>query len=110
MDDVTLLLGKGHNLLRGIYLLSRLYEEYHLKISDKKTKTMAFSEKDPVRSRIVNKITEQVNHFNSLGCDNAYNYDKVESKVGKYGHICDYINRYLRNKTRQTQELNFIKL
>jgi hypothetical protein len=41
-----------------------------MSISIEKTKIKAFSGKDPVRSKIFinNKIIEQVNTFNYLGC------------------------------------------
>jgi hypothetical protein len=52
--------------------------KYGLTISTNKTKTMAFRGRDHIRSKIVinNKITEQVNTFNYLGCALSYEQEK----------------------------------
>jgi hypothetical protein len=52
-----------------------------------KTKIMAFSGKNPVRSKICinNKIFEQVNIFTYLGCILSYQGEKdIPSKISKF--------------------------
>jgi len=52
-----------------VHKLNQIITECGLTISVQKTKSMAFIERDPVRTKIVidNKIMEQVNSFNYLG-------------------------------------------
>lgn len=52
-------------------------------ISTKKTKTMAFSGKFPVRTKIVaeNEVLEQVGHCNYMWCNISYGYS--QSKITK---------------------------
>jgi len=70
-----------------------------LTISVQKTKLMALTGRDPVRSKIVidNKITEQVNSFNYLR--NLLSYEKkidTDSKLNKYLKIAGIINSMFR--------------
>jgi hypothetical protein len=55
--------------------------EYNLNISTKKTKTVAFHAKWPIRTKISvhNETIEQVSHLNCLGCDVTYEIN-CESK------------------------------
>ena len=83
-----------------------------MKISTSKTKTMAFSGKYPVRTKIVvnDIVLEQVKHFKYLGCDISYDRSNdIEDKLNKFTHICGTISRTLKNKTRKETQLKFYK-
>jgi hypothetical protein len=57
---------------------------------------MAFSVKDPVRSKICinNKALEQVNTFNYLGCTLSYEGEKdMPSKISKFVKTIGVINQ-----------------
>jgi hypothetical protein len=65
----------SENLLQKLtHKLEIITSQYGLSISKNKTKTMTFLGQDPIRSKIVinNKIIEQVNTFNYLGCLLSY--------------------------------------
>jgi hypothetical protein len=68
-DDQGIIADRKDNLQRAAHKLNQIITEYGLTISVQKTKSMAFSGRDPVRTKIVidNKIIEQVNSFNYLG-------------------------------------------
>jgi phage major head subunit gpT-like protein len=58
-----------------------------MKISCSKSKTMAFLGQQPVHSKIVieNKILEQVNTFNYLGCHVSYEGEKdIQDIITKF--------------------------
>jgi hypothetical protein len=70
-----------------------------MSISIEKTKIMAFSGKDPVRSKICinNKTLEQVNTFNYLGCTLSYEGEKdMPSKISKFVQTIGVINQVLK--------------
>ena len=111
-DDIALVFEKEDDLQRGIYQLNMICKTFDMNISTQKTKVMAFSGKQHIRTKIVvnNQTLEQVNHFNYLGCDISYGFDKdIQSKVSKFGHICGSIDKFLRNKTTKETRLKFYK-
>jgi hypothetical protein len=67
-DDLTIIQSNEDDLQRSIFYLSKLCQDYNLKISKNKTKTMAFKGKRNVRSKIVleNTTLGQVQQFNYL--------------------------------------------
>jgi hypothetical protein len=70
-----------------------------MSISIEKTKIMAFSGKDPVRSKscINNKTLEQVNTFNYLGCTLSYEGEKdMPSKLSKFVQTIGVINQVFK--------------
>jgi hypothetical protein len=75
----------AENLLQKLtHKLEIITSQYGLTISTNKIKTMAFQGQDPIRSKIVinNKIIEQVNTFNYLGCLLSYETEKdITSKL-----------------------------
>jgi hypothetical protein len=67
---------------------------------------MAFRGRDPIRSKIVinNKIVEQVNKFNYLGCLLSYETEKdITSKLAKFLQITGIINQVLKPSKVQKQ-------
>jgi hypothetical protein len=83
-------------LQRAIFELNKTADNYNLKMSVTKTKTMAFKGKYPIRIKIVinDKILEQVSHFKYLGSDISYENNKdTEEKVAEFTHICGLIHR-----------------
>jgi hypothetical protein len=70
--------GSEDALQISIHKLAKITSKYGLKISTNKMKTMAFKERDPVRSKIVinNNITEQINTFNYLDCSISHHNEK----------------------------------
>lgn len=74
---------------------------------------MAFKGKNPVRSKILvnGNILEQVSHFNYLGCDISFKYEKdIEKKVNRFQMICGTIGRTLGRKTRKEIQMKFYKV
>ncbi|KAJ4447044.1 hypothetical protein ANN_09033 [Periplaneta americana] len=61
---------------------------------------------------IVNgNILEQVSHFNYLGCDISFNYEKdIEKKVNRFQMICGTIGRTLGRKARKETQMKFYKV
>jgi hypothetical protein len=89
-------------LQRAIFELNKTADNYNLKISVTKTKTMAFKGKPPIRTKIVinDTILEQVSHFKYLGSDISYENNKgIDEKVAKFRHICGSVHRNLKNET-----------
>jgi uncharacterized protein (DUF1330 family) len=68
-DNQIIIADTEDNLQRAAHKLHKLITEYGLTISVRKTKSMAFKGRDPVRTKIVidNKSIEQVKSFNYLG-------------------------------------------
>jgi hypothetical protein len=67
---------------------------------------MAFRGRDHIRSKIVtnNKITEQVNTFNYLGCTLSYEQEKdATKKLSKFLKITGIINQVLKPSKVQKQ-------
>jgi uncharacterized protein (DUF1330 family) len=62
-----------------IHKLETITSKYGIKLSTRKTKTMAFKGRDPVRNLIVinNDITEQTNTFSYTGCFAAFIMKKM---------------------------------
>jgi hypothetical protein len=97
-------------LQRAIYELNKIADNYNLKISVTKTKTMAFKGKHLIRTKIVinDTILEQVSHLKYLGSDisNENNKD-IDEKVAKFRHICGSTHRNVKNKTRKDTRIKF---
>jgi len=73
----------------SIHKLETVTSKYGLKISTSKMKTMAFKERDPVRSKTVinNNITEQINTFSYLDCSISYHNEKdIIVKISEFLH------------------------
>lgn len=68
-DDQVILSNTEDELQTAIYKLNEIADNYKLRISEKKTKVMAFQGTNHLRCKTVinNKIIEQVNNFNDLG-------------------------------------------
>ena len=73
-DDIVLIQENEDDLQRAMFQLQEVAREYSLTISVRKTKTMAFKGKYPVRTKIVinNSTLEQVSRFKYLGCAVSY--------------------------------------
>ena len=87
-------------------------EQYNFKISIDKTKILAFRGLDTIRAKIVlkDKILEQVNCFNYLGCNVSYNKNEdLIIKINRFNYMCGTIRRYLKN-TRTETKLKFYKM
>jgi hypothetical protein len=84
-----------------------------MSISIEKTKIMAFSGKDPVRSKICinNKTLEQVNIFNYLGCILSYDGEKdMPSKISKFIRTIGVINQVFKpSLVQQHTRLNIYR-
>jgi hypothetical protein len=97
----------SENLLQKLtHKLEIITSQYGLTISTNKTKTMTFRGRDPIRSKIVinNKIIEQVNTFNYLGCLLSYETEKdITSKFSKFLQITGIINQFLKPSKVQKQ-------
>jgi hypothetical protein len=101
-DDQIILQEYENTLKISIHKLSQIAMECNFKISTKKTKTMLFHGKDPLRTKILiyNETTEQVSHFRYLGCDVTYEINNdIQNKLNKFSQICDTITRTLKGKT-----------
>lgn len=64
--DLVLLAKIEDDLQRETYITQKIYSGYYIKSPTKKTKTMAFSEKCPVRTNIVilkKNMGEKLNKF-----------------------------------------------
>jgi hypothetical protein len=84
-----------------------------MSISIEKTKIMAFSGKDTVRSKICinNKPLEQVNTFNYLGCILSYEGGKdMPSKISKFVKTIEVINQVFKlSLVQQHTRLNIYR-
>ena len=84
---------------------------YSLTISEKKTKTMSFKDKNPVKTKIVinNSILELVSRFKYLGFEVSDESESdIKDNINKFKNICRTINGNLRDKARDSTKLNFI--
>jgi hypothetical protein len=73
---------------------------------------MAFSGKDPVRSKICinNKTPEQVNTFNYLGCTLSYEGENdMPSKISRFVKTISVINQVLKPSLVQHTRLNIYR-
>jgi hypothetical protein len=77
-DDQVLIASSEDELQRTIYNLQKTISDLDMSISIEKTNIMALSGKDPIRRKICinNKMLEQVNTFNYLGCTLSYEVEK----------------------------------
>jgi hypothetical protein len=99
-EDQVLIASSEDELQRAIYNLQKMVSDFDISISIEKTKIMAFSGKDPVRNKICinNKMLEQVNTFNYLGCTLSYECEKdMPSKIYKFVKTIGVINQTLLN-------------
>jgi hypothetical protein len=99
-------------LQRAIFELNKIADNYNLKISVTKNKTMAFKGKHLVRTEIFinDTILERVSHFKYLGSDVSYENNKdIDEKVAKFRHICGSMHRNLKNKTSRDSRTKFYK-
>ena len=67
-DDQDIIADTKDNLQKAEHKLNQIMTQYGLTIAVRKTKSMAFKGRNPVRTKIViyNKIIEQVKMFNYL--------------------------------------------
>jgi hypothetical protein len=75
-----------------------------MRISNMKTKTMAFQRKNHIRCKTVidNKTMEQASSFKYLGFNVSYCLkEDVNIKLNKFQRMCGTIRRTLRQKTLQ---------
>jgi hypothetical protein len=79
------------------------------RMSTSKTKTMAFKESDPVRSKIVinnNIIIEQINTFSCPGCLISHqNVQDITVNISKFLQITVIIYRTLKHAQVQTENM-----
>lgn len=87
MHDQILVAKSEEELQKLTYTLNSVMKGFNMKISEQKTKVMAFLGKYPVRSKIVvdNKLITQVSQFNYLRC-NISHYHEVdpENKINRF--------------------------
>lgn len=112
-DDQALIASDEDTLQRATYDLNRMTKKYNLSISTEKTKVMAFSGNETVRSKIIinNKPIEQVKTFNFLGSTISYFYEDtdIHTKLTKFNRINGTIARTLKNKVRKDTLIKFYK-
>jgi hypothetical protein len=77
-DDQVIISHSEDKSQKSTHKFNKLINKYGMKISTEKTKTMAFCGPEPIRNKIVidNKIKQQVNVFNYLGCSLSYEGEK----------------------------------
>ncbi|KAJ4443127.1 hypothetical protein ANN_04777 [Periplaneta americana] len=86
-DDLIIIQKNEDDLQKSLHELNEICKLYDLKISVRKTKTMAFRGKHPMRSKIIleNQSIEQVSSFKYLDCDMSYNMERdIDSKINKF--------------------------
>lgn len=111
-DDLVLLSSSELNLQKDIYQLNITSQNYKLNISVNKTKVLAFRGPETIRAKIVveDKILEQINCFNYLGCNVSYiKNEDMRNKINKFNQMCGTIKRNLKN-TRKETKLKFYKV
>jgi hypothetical protein len=89
-------------------MLNNILKDFEMNISCSKSKTTAFLGQQPVRSKIVieNKILEQVNTFNYLGCHVSYEGEDIQDKITKFLKILGLLNNVLKpNQVHKTTRL-----
>ena len=67
----------------------------------------------PVKTKKVinNSTLEQLCRFEYLGCAVRYESEyNIKEKINKFRNICGTIHRNLRNKTRHTTRIKFIRI
>jgi hypothetical protein len=72
--DDRVIIAKSKILLQKLHRLESVISKYVLTIPTSKTKTVAFRGRDHIRSNLVinNKVIEQINTHNYLGCLLSY--------------------------------------
>jgi hypothetical protein len=103
-DEQVLIATSEDELQQAIYNLQKTVSDFDMSMSIEKTKIMAFSGKDPVRSKICinNQTLEQVNTFNYLGCILSYEGEKdMPSKISKFVKAIGVINQVFKPSLAQ---------
>lgn len=60
-----------------------------LKYQKRKTEVMAFQANFHIKTKIVDKVLEVVSHFNYLGCDMLFKYDKdINNNMHEFRSVC----------------------
>jgi hypothetical protein len=70
VDNRVIISNNEYNLYKYLYELSKISEQYNVKISGVKNKVLVFQGKRSIRPKVImdNIPTEQVNKFKFLGC------------------------------------------
>jgi hypothetical protein len=94
----------------GLHVLgNNILKDFEMKISCSKSKTVAFLGQQSESSKIVieNKILEQVNTFNYLGCHVSYEGENdIQDKITKFLKILGLLNNALKpNQVHKTTRL-----
>lgn len=104
-DDQVLIANSEDSLQTNVTTLNRILEMYNMKISTRKTKSMAMHGKNQRRVKIMIdlEIIEQVHAFKYLGCTiSAFTFNAdLEENVQKYNKLNGCINRYFGKNMRQ---------
>jgi hypothetical protein len=83
-----IILQESENALQiSIHKLLQRAVEHNLKTSNKKTKTLEFDRKYPIRTKILiyNETIKEVSHFSYLGCDVTYEVNNdIQNKLNKF--------------------------
>jgi hypothetical protein len=111
-DDQVRIASSEDELQRAIYNLQKTVSDIDMSIYIEKTKIMAFSGKDPVRSKICisNKTLEQVNTFNYLGCILSCEGEKdMPLKISKFVKTIGVINQVFKPSLVQHRRLNIYR-
>jgi hypothetical protein len=96
-DQVTVVGSEDAQIF--IHKVEKITSKYGLKISTSKMKTMAFKERDPVRSKTVinTNIIEQINTFSYLDCSISYHNEKdIIVKFQNFSTKWEIIKRTLK--------------
>jgi hypothetical protein len=107
-DDQVIFAHSENDLQLATCLLCNITSEYNLVISSNGSKVMTFEGRHSGRSEVlINKIIEQVSHFNCQGCEVSYNYDvDLQTDLSKFQYMCGTIKKHiLRNKTRKDTQI-----
>ena len=86
-DDQCIISDTEDNLQKAVYSLYNKAKEFNLEIATNKTKVFGFVGTDHLRTKIIinDKILEQVNQFNYLGCSISYHCSNdVEFKLANF--------------------------
>jgi hypothetical protein len=74
-----------NTMQRALYQLHKVTNSYNLEISIENTKVMAFTVKQPMRSKLLleNQVIGQVRKFNFLGSYVSYLEVDINNKIGR---------------------------
>jgi hypothetical protein len=92
-------------LQRAVNRLENIANDFNMRISTMKTKTMAFQGGNHIRCKTVidNKTIEQVSGFKYLGFNVSYRLkEDINIKLNKFQRMRGTIRRTLRQKTLQS--------